>query len=171
MINVVAWWVNTASGTIYTAISAFGICQFLIPGFVGTQWQVYLCYLLVIFITCKFTIFILFIRLLTGPSFSISYLRDSPKSNREYDENGNVSINPRVLSRRHSLSCHGERQLSSQQPGRVSFNERLGSWSRLVTWNRQWGICIRRCGCMCAYRGGDPESKPQGSSRNVCYPT
>ncbi|KAJ5097065.1 amino acid transporter [Penicillium angulare] len=50
-INVVAWWVNTASGTIYTAISAFGICEFLVPDFVGTQWQVYLCYLLVIFLT------------------------------------------------------------------------------------------------------------------------
>ncbi|KAJ6094544.1 hypothetical protein N7467_002057 [Penicillium canescens] len=51
MINVVAWWVNTASGTIYTAISAFGVCEFLVPGFVGTQWQVYLCYLLVILLT------------------------------------------------------------------------------------------------------------------------
>lgn len=50
-INVVAWWVNTASGTIYTAISAFGIGQFLSPGFQGAQWQVYLCYLLVIFLT------------------------------------------------------------------------------------------------------------------------
>ncbi|PYH29104.1 amino acid transporter [Aspergillus neoniger CBS 115656] len=51
MINVIAWWINTASGTIYTAISAFGICRFLIPGFVGAQWQVYLCYLLVILLT------------------------------------------------------------------------------------------------------------------------
>ncbi|KAJ5380098.1 uncharacterized protein N7496_002526 [Penicillium cataractarum] len=50
-INVIAWWVNTASGTIYTAISAFGICQFLVEGFSGTQWQVYLCYLLVILLT------------------------------------------------------------------------------------------------------------------------
>ncbi|CAG8047160.1 unnamed protein product [Penicillium salamii] len=50
-INVVAWWINTASGTIYTAISAFGICQFMLPDFVGTQWQVYLCYLLLIFLT------------------------------------------------------------------------------------------------------------------------
>ncbi|KAJ5351886.1 amino acid transporter [Penicillium brevicompactum] len=50
-INVIAWWVNTASGTIYTAISAFGICQFLRDDFVGTQWQVYLCYLLLIFLT------------------------------------------------------------------------------------------------------------------------
>lgn len=52
-INVIAWWVNTASGTIYTAISAFGICQFLRDDFIGTQWQVYLCYLLLIFLTCK----------------------------------------------------------------------------------------------------------------------
>ncbi|GKZ32101.1 hypothetical protein AbraIFM66950_001240 [Aspergillus brasiliensis] len=51
MINVIAWWINTASGTIYTAISAFGICRFLVPGFVGAQWQVYLCYLLVIILT------------------------------------------------------------------------------------------------------------------------
>jgi choline transport protein len=51
MINVIAWWINTASGTIYTAISAFGICEFLVPGFAGTQWQVYLCYLLVILLT------------------------------------------------------------------------------------------------------------------------
>ncbi|KAL4906340.1 hypothetical protein BDW74DRAFT_177354 [Aspergillus multicolor] len=51
MINVIAWWVNTASGTIYTAISAFGICQFLIDGFKGQQYQVYLSYLLVILLT------------------------------------------------------------------------------------------------------------------------
>ncbi|PYI16615.1 amino acid transporter [Aspergillus violaceofuscus CBS 115571] len=51
MINVVAWWVNTASGAIYTAISAFGVCTFLLPEFSGTQWQVYLCYLLVIILT------------------------------------------------------------------------------------------------------------------------
>ncbi|OJJ30922.1 hypothetical protein ASPWEDRAFT_62284 [Aspergillus wentii DTO 134E9] len=51
MVNIVAWWVNTASGTIYVAISAFGIATFLNPGFSGTQWQVYLGYVLAIILT------------------------------------------------------------------------------------------------------------------------
>ncbi|KAF7588341.1 hypothetical protein BBP40_005869 [Aspergillus hancockii] len=51
IINVVAWWVTTASGVIYTAISAFGIGKFLYPEFRGTQWQVYLCYVLVVGLT------------------------------------------------------------------------------------------------------------------------
>ncbi|KAB8206400.1 amino acid transporter [Aspergillus parasiticus] len=49
--NVVAWWVTTASGVIYTAISAFGIAKFWYPEFAGTQWQVYLCYVLVVIVT------------------------------------------------------------------------------------------------------------------------
>lgn len=51
MVNILAWWINTASGTIYTAISVFGIITFLNPNFSGQQWQVYLCYLLIIFLT------------------------------------------------------------------------------------------------------------------------
>ncbi|KAE8354855.1 amino acid transporter [Aspergillus coremiiformis] len=51
IINVVAWWVTTASGVIYTAISAFGIAKFWYPNFGGTQWQVYLCYVLVVIVT------------------------------------------------------------------------------------------------------------------------
>ncbi|KAI9043603.1 amino acid transporter [Aspergillus affinis] len=51
ILNIVAWWVNTASGTIFTAISAFGIAKFWHPDFAGTQWQVYLCYVLVIILT------------------------------------------------------------------------------------------------------------------------
>ena len=55
--NVVAWWVTTASGIIYTAISAFGIAKFWYPEFVGTQWQVYLCYVLVVIVTRSFLLF------------------------------------------------------------------------------------------------------------------
>lgn len=53
VINIVAWWVGTASGTIYTAISAFGIAAFLDPNLATKQWQVYLVYLLVIVVTRK----------------------------------------------------------------------------------------------------------------------
>ncbi|PLB49685.1 amino acid transporter [Aspergillus steynii IBT 23096] len=51
ILNIVAWWVTTASGTIFTAISAFGIAKFWYPEFSGEQWQVYLCYILVIILT------------------------------------------------------------------------------------------------------------------------
>ncbi|KAE8147897.1 amino acid transporter [Aspergillus avenaceus] len=51
IINVVAWWITTASGTIYTAVSAFGIAKLWHPEFEGAQWQVYLCYVLVIIVT------------------------------------------------------------------------------------------------------------------------
>lgn len=47
-INVLAWWITTSSGTLYTAISAFGIAAVVYPSFASQQWQVYLCYLLVI---------------------------------------------------------------------------------------------------------------------------
>ena len=53
MINIISWWVTTASGTFLTAISAFGIAKFWHPGFADAQWQVYLCYVLVIIMTCK----------------------------------------------------------------------------------------------------------------------
>lgn len=53
MINIISWWVTTASGTFLTAISAFGIAKFCHPGFADAQWQVYLCYVLVIIMTCK----------------------------------------------------------------------------------------------------------------------
>lgn len=53
LLNIVAWWVNAASGTIYVAISAFGIAELWYPNMEGAHWQIYLCYLLVIFLTCK----------------------------------------------------------------------------------------------------------------------
>lgn len=57
IINVVAWWVTTSSGAIYTAISAFGIFTFWDPEFAAQRWQVYLCYLLVILLTCELALF------------------------------------------------------------------------------------------------------------------
>ncbi|KAI4717885.1 hypothetical protein E4T48_05892 [Aureobasidium sp. EXF-10727] len=42
---ILAWWIGAASGTIYIAISMFGIVEMWYPEFVVTQWQVYLCYL------------------------------------------------------------------------------------------------------------------------------
>ncbi|KAH8130097.1 hypothetical protein ACSS6W_008232 [Trichoderma asperelloides] len=51
LLNIVAWWVNAASGTIYVAISAFGIAELWYPNMEGAHWQIYLCYLLVIFLT------------------------------------------------------------------------------------------------------------------------
>lgn len=54
IMNVVAWWANASSGTIYTAISAFGIATFWYPDFPAERWQVYLCYLLVILLTCEY---------------------------------------------------------------------------------------------------------------------
>lgn len=52
--NIIAWWANAASGTIYVAISTFGIVQMWYPDVAGTQWQVYLCYLLCIAITREY---------------------------------------------------------------------------------------------------------------------
>lgn len=51
--NIIAWWANAASGTIYVAISTFGIVEMWYPGVAGAQWQVYLCYLLCLVTTCK----------------------------------------------------------------------------------------------------------------------
>ena len=53
LLNIVAWWINAASGTIYVAISAFGIAELWYPDLEGKHWQIYLCYLLVIGLTCK----------------------------------------------------------------------------------------------------------------------
>ncbi|EIT74507.1 amino acid transporter [Aspergillus oryzae 100-8] len=51
--NVIAWWVSAASGIIYTGISAFGIAVFWYPDFQHERWQIYLCYVLVVTLTCK----------------------------------------------------------------------------------------------------------------------
>lgn len=56
VINVIAWWVGTSSGAIYTAISAFGIFTFWYPDFAAERWQVYLCYLLVIILSSERTL-------------------------------------------------------------------------------------------------------------------
>ena len=52
-LNIIAWWANAASGTIYVAISAFGIASFWHEDLAVKQWQVYLLYLLVIAVTRK----------------------------------------------------------------------------------------------------------------------
>jgi len=52
-LNIIAWWANAASGTIYVAISAYGIASFWHEDLVVEQWQVYLLYLLVIALTRK----------------------------------------------------------------------------------------------------------------------
>lgn len=52
--NVITWWVTTASGTFTTAISVFGIVIFWHPEYSGAQWHVYLCYVLIVFLTCEY---------------------------------------------------------------------------------------------------------------------
>ncbi|KAE8155043.1 amino acid/polyamine transporter I [Aspergillus avenaceus] len=49
--NVIAWWVSSASGIIYTGISAFSIAVFWYPEFQHERWQIYLCYVLVVSLT------------------------------------------------------------------------------------------------------------------------
>uniref|UniRef100_A0A0D2XNU3 Choline transport protein n=1 Tax=Fusarium oxysporum (strain Fo5176) TaxID=660025 RepID=A0A0D2XNU3_FUSOF len=44
-INILAWWITTCSGLIYTAISAFGCAAAWFPDFEQQRYQVYLCYL------------------------------------------------------------------------------------------------------------------------------
>ncbi|KLO91726.1 related to HNM1-Choline permease [Fusarium fujikuroi] len=44
-INILAWWITTCSGLIYTAISAFGCAAAWFPDFPQQRYQVYLCYL------------------------------------------------------------------------------------------------------------------------------
>ena len=44
-INILAWWITTCSGLIYTAISAFGCAAAWFPDFAQQRYQVYLCYL------------------------------------------------------------------------------------------------------------------------------
>ncbi|KAF9885319.1 hypothetical protein FE257_013036 [Aspergillus nanangensis] len=44
-INILAWWINTSSGTMYTATSAFGCVTYWFPGFTQQRYQVYLVYL------------------------------------------------------------------------------------------------------------------------------
>ncbi|KAF5585852.1 HNM1-choline permease [Fusarium subglutinans] len=46
-INIIAWWITTCSGLIYTAISAFGCAAAWFPDFAQQRHQVYLCYLAV----------------------------------------------------------------------------------------------------------------------------
>ncbi|PLN79374.1 putative choline transport protein [Aspergillus taichungensis] len=46
--TIVGWWVSTASGLLFTAISVFGIAKFWHPDFHHESWQVYLCFLVVI---------------------------------------------------------------------------------------------------------------------------
>ena len=48
VINILAWWITTTSGSIYTAISAFGCAAAWFPDFAQKQYQVYLCFLGVI---------------------------------------------------------------------------------------------------------------------------
>ncbi|KAL3447220.1 amino acid transporter [Aspergillus insuetus] len=50
-INILAWWINTSSGTMYTAISAFGCAAYWFPEFAREPYQVYLVYLAVIFLS------------------------------------------------------------------------------------------------------------------------
>ncbi|KAL5361180.1 amino acid/polyamine transporter I [Aspergillus floccosus] len=50
-LSILGWWLNTASGTIFTAISAFSIATLWYPDFTGEQWQVYLCYVLILALT------------------------------------------------------------------------------------------------------------------------
>ncbi|KAH7121531.1 amino acid/polyamine transporter I [Dactylonectria macrodidyma] len=47
-INIIAWWITTCSGVIYTAISAFGCAAAWFPDFSQERYQIYLCYLGVI---------------------------------------------------------------------------------------------------------------------------
>ncbi|KAH6892612.1 amino acid/polyamine transporter I, partial [Thelonectria olida] len=47
-INIIAWWICTCSGVIYTAISAFGCAAAWFPSFAQERYQIYLCYLGVI---------------------------------------------------------------------------------------------------------------------------
>ncbi|KAH8698943.1 amino acid/polyamine transporter I [Talaromyces proteolyticus] len=50
-LNILAWLIGTSSGTIYTAISAFGCATIWFPDFAQERYQVYLCYLGVIIIS------------------------------------------------------------------------------------------------------------------------
>ncbi|KAF9883680.1 hypothetical protein FE257_003064 [Aspergillus nanangensis] len=74
ILNILAWWINTASGTIFTAISAFAISKIWYPEFTGEQWQVYLCYVLVLALTLVpiFTVHQRHIDRLTKVSMSVS---------------------------------------------------------------------------------------------------
>ncbi|KAJ4253443.1 hypothetical protein NW762_010601 [Fusarium torreyae] len=51
MITIVAWWIGTCSGTLYTAISAFGCAAAWFPEFAQERYQVYLCYIGVIILS------------------------------------------------------------------------------------------------------------------------
>ena len=53
LINILGWWINTSSGIMYTAISAFGCATFWFPNFAQEPYQVYLVYLAVIVISRK----------------------------------------------------------------------------------------------------------------------
>lgn len=51
--NILGWWMALASGTIIVATSTFGLVLFWYPDFQSQQWQVYLCYVLTIVLSCK----------------------------------------------------------------------------------------------------------------------
>lgn len=53
-ITIIAWWIGTCSGIIYTAISAFGCAVAWFPDFAQERYQVYLCYIGVIILSRKF---------------------------------------------------------------------------------------------------------------------
>jgi choline transport protein len=53
-INILAWWINTSSGIMYTAISAFGCAAYWFPEFAREPYEVYLVYLGVIFLSREF---------------------------------------------------------------------------------------------------------------------
>ncbi|KAM6524485.1 hypothetical protein FALCPG4_010097 [Fusarium falciforme] len=50
-ITIIAWWIGTCSGIIYTAISAFGCAVAWFPDFAQERYQVYLCYIGVILLS------------------------------------------------------------------------------------------------------------------------
>lgn len=52
--NILGWWMALASGTIIVAKSTFGLVLFRYPDFEQQQWQVYLCYILTIVLSCKY---------------------------------------------------------------------------------------------------------------------
>ena len=52
--TVLGWWIITCSGVTLASVSVLGLANFWNPGFVATQWQIYLMYLLMILISCKY---------------------------------------------------------------------------------------------------------------------
>lgn len=165
MINIISWWVTTASGTFLTAISAFGIAKFWHPDFVGAQWQVYLCYVLVIIMTCK-------PRKAKPPSkadeISGSYFHRPTSTYRLPDKDMYASLRCRICPGSGRLARHGTWHVSSQQPSRLSKHQRLGGWSGLDDEHWNWGICLRSSWSMYTHCRRDTSPESTSTACHVC---